>query len=214
MIGPVYLLSTLPHLDGTFSWAAGGAVDEQRAGAAHVPSETRFVELCRGTLSEADARAVQTALEQPNASDKVFVREAGQYLQGLMVAVAKHRHAALGRSGAYINTADAGAASGAVFGDAAAIVARAAAAANPLEREIELTKALWAFLDDRDAQYFQSVENVIIYGYKLKLFHKILAFRREEGNKNWTALVEQLAEKAGFSKDAVDARNAMAGAQS
>ena len=125
-----------------------------------------------------------------------------EYFAATTSAVAQKRHALI-RTGSYtpvlVNDRIP------VSADALSIVERAVHAKDPLHRELEIARALWTHLDDCDAQYQYSIENVIVYGYKLKLFQKCMGFERNQGNTMWKELLGTLSEKAGFFRGSIGA---------
>ncbi len=197
MSGPVYLLSSLPYLD---SSVLNPSVEGSASSLEHVHSVDDFISLCEYTLAPADAQKLSVAMRSPQESSLEFVLQALEYLSSVSDEVARKRHESR-RSGSYTHAVVNDRVP--VSADAAAIAERAAHAKNPLLREMEILKALWAYLDDCDAKYQFSIENVIIYGYKLKLFHKAASFQKEAGDAMWKQLGETLAEKAGFFRSAL-----------
>lgn len=197
MSGPVYLLSSLSYLDSSI---LNSNADFNSASFNHIHSVEDFISLCEYILSPTDVEKFTVAMRNPEKSTLKFVLRALEYISSVTDSVAQKRHE-IRRSGSYthaiVNERIP------VSADAAAIAERAAHAKNPLTREMEILKALWAYLDDCDATYQCTLENVIIYGYKLRLFHKAVSFQREAGDVMWKRLVETLTEKAGFFRSAL-----------
>ncbi len=192
MSGPVYLLSSLPYLDVSILNSIG---DNNAVSLDAMYSIEDFISFCEHILSPADAQKFTIAMRNPEESTLDFVSCALEYMSSVTNALAQKRHEER-RSGSYVPTIVNDRIP--VSADAPRIVERITHAKNPLIREIEILRSLWTYLDDCDSKYQYTLENVIIYGYKLKLFHKAISFQKEAGDATWKQLCEVLAEKAGF----------------
>ena len=197
MSGPVYLLSSLPYLDISIVLE-----ENTRTQIDYIPSIEDFLSLCDKTLHPYDADIIRIAIRNPQESNHPFVQSIVEYFYAIRNAIAKKRYEAMG-TGTYTDVLLYDRVP--VSADAAFITEQASNAKHPLARELEIKKALWAYLDDCDARYHFCVENGIVYGYKLLLFHDMHHFQREAGDMQWKQLVGNLAEKAGFSRDAIGA---------
>ncbi len=198
MSGCVYLLSTLPHLSIDFSFPDD--VSTNRKEQDSIPTEDGFLAVCSSVLSSGDTKNIECAINSPYESTIPLVHDLIEYRFSIVDAVAQKRWSVL-RGGTYVHTIQNGRVP--VSADASIVLAEAQNAKNPLEREGIIGRALWAYLEHRNAQYQFSIENVIIYGYKLKLYYRFRNFVKTKGQTAWEKLTSTLVEKAGFSRDGI-----------
>jgi hypothetical protein len=75
---------------------------------------------------------------------------------------------------------------------------------NHFLREKTIIEQKWMILDSLDASYQFKLENIIIYGWKLQLYFSYRNITEERGEKQWNTLLTTLADKSGFSIDAIN----------
>ena len=76
--------------------------------------------------------------------------------------------------------------------------------ANPYVREKTIIETKWQILDTFDAQYQFRLENVVVYGWKLQLYHTYYNLTEARGKSQWNTLTDELAEQSGFAISAIN----------
>lgn len=185
----VYLLSSLPYLD-IDSLDTTGDV-----GVNDTFTIDEFLEACE-VLGPTTAKQIAIAIHNPCESTLAIAKIWSNYEYSIRNEFAKSRWAAL-RTGTYkpMLVHD----SVPVTAEGLEMLAFINKESNPLIREKTVLMTKWRILTSLNAKYQFTLENIIVYGWKLQLFRRYLNLTEKRGNQQWNTLVANISETAGFS---------------
>lgn len=183
----MYLLSSLPH------------IDLKQTGEAVWSSFDRFLEDC-DVLEDTSDEVIQ-AIVSPQKSDTNIAKLWAEYDYSIRNEIAKMRWSNI-RSGTYHSVFVHG--SIPISAEALDMVGQMHHESNHFLREKTIIEQKWMILDSLDASYQFKLENIIIYGWKLQLYFAYRNITEERGEKQWNTLLSTLADKSGFSINAIN----------
>lgn len=158
--------------------------------------ESYLVE-CNIILPRPAAMQVEIAVQNPEECSLPLGEEWHRFVYSLQRETAKLRWGK--RKSGYFPQ-DKGSA---VHADAMKTYAIVSQASNPQEAQFAFFRGMWEQLELLDSQYQSSLENVIIYAWKIQVLEKLITYKKEMGTNTWSQLVHSLTKKAGFSPTAI-----------
>lgn len=183
----MYLLSSLPH------------IDLRQTGEILYTNFDKFLEDCN-VLEEEQSEVVK-AIVTPTKSNLNIAKLWAEYDYSIRNELAKMRWSNV-RSGPYHSVFVHG--SIPVSAEAFDVMQHIQHEPNHFSREKTIVEQKWMVLDFLDESYQFKLENIIIYGWKLQLCFFYRNLTEERGNKQWNTLISTLADKSGFSIDAIN----------
>lgn len=190
MADVLYLLSSLPHID----------LYTNEKDMIQVPQLDTFLEDCE-VLGEVLSKTVSTAIQTPNDSKKAIARRWAEYEYSIRNELAKKRWGAL-RHGTYTSILIHDEVP--VTAEAIDVISAVYQENNPYLREKVIIETKWGILESLDQEYLFSIENIIIYGWKIQLYYSYRNFTEDRGKTRWNGLLHSLADKSGFSIAAIN----------
>ena len=156
-----------------------------------------FLLSTEGILSINDACYVRTAVEDPAESSLEIAKEWQNFVVSVQNETAKHRWTKV-KSGVFPQIKGAE-----VSIEAIKMATQISQSETPLQAQLTIFSTLWNKLEFLDACYQNSIENIIIYAWKLQVLTNLVQFKKELGKKTWGQLVNNITKKAGFSPTAI-----------
>lgn len=157
----------------------------------------QFVESCDIILPCSEAKEVHAAVFTPEESKLTISQDWTRYQGSIQNEIAKNRWQKL-KTGVFPQEKGVG-----VSLEAVRLNSLIHQAENPLQAQLFIFKTYWGILEELEAQYQSSIENVIAYGWKLQKLQLLVQFKKALGSKTWNHLVDVETKKAGFSPTAI-----------
>ena len=165
-----YLVSTLPSL----RWDNDAPF-----------STSEFLAMCKGNISEKDYNIIEETFSGKPTSSR-YVKNWQKFETMVKREMADQRSKKLNIAGdKYKNSGD-------KEYRIVESVRNALSAPNALEGELLIMQLYWKYLDDESASHVFDLEGLLGFSIKLQLLERKSRFNRDEGNKEFIALLSNL----------------------